>query len=234
MAQLMQPARSGQIRDDPESRRRMRIASDAMTHMPNHHAAVSLVNQGARVASFVAQTFPLNEREDRIDHHLTAQRERGAYYPGRLPAPDRTVDDAERAPAAVSTGQPQAPSAEASAVPVQHQRDASLTGEVAGHDDAHADDVAPPSEPVATAVPTAVPDWAPDEGHTLDVTGDRDAVKPVGEASRQTLPASYLELLEFEEPTGLKWDRSPADPPDQAPAPRPDQLEILAALFDLR
>jgi len=47
-------------------------------------------------------------------------------------------------------------------------------------------------------------------------------------------PEVYTELLEFEQPTRLIWDETPPDPPGQASEPRPDQLEILSALFELR
>ncbi len=89
MAGVMQPARSGQIRDDQDSRERMRIPADAMTHMPNHHAACSIIDRGERLASFVAETFELRRDDARIEGHLEAIRARGGFDPGILSRPER-------------------------------------------------------------------------------------------------------------------------------------------------
>jgi len=263
MAQVMQPARSNQIRDDEQARKRMRVASDAMTHMPNHHAAVSLVDRGERLASFIGQTFPLRESEARVEHHLDTQRARGAHYPGRLPAPDRhsATPPAAAPPAAAATSAvgggraasapPRGASSNGSAwlEPPPLDPTPAEPGLAAGRGNGSTARPAPPADEVRkpaasgvgdgeqmgeTPLPRDVPDWAPEDDHSLDTSGERAAVAPLGSAASQTLPEAYTELLEFEQPTGLIWDETPPDPPGQASEPRPDQLEILSALFELR
>ena len=89
MAAAMQPGRADEDRDEGEPHVRSRVPADALSHLPSHFAAVSLVGRGVRLESFVAQTAPLPSGEALVDHHLTVQRRRGGYYAGVPPVPER-------------------------------------------------------------------------------------------------------------------------------------------------
>jgi hypothetical protein len=56
----------------------------------------------------------------------------------------------------------------------------------------------------------------------------------LGSTRGAPVPVSYTELDALEDPTGLAWDRRPAQPPDQASEPSRTQLEALRALYELR
>lgn len=73
-------------------------------------------------------------------------------------------------------------------------------------------------------------DFAPDASSHHD-GADRTAVAPLGSPVRK-LPDSYTEL-DLDDITGLRWDE-PAKGPHKPPLPRLDDLEVLAALYELR
>ncbi|MGI8779812.1 MAG: hypothetical protein ACR2L8_06520, partial [Solirubrobacteraceae bacterium] len=75
------------IRDDPESRARMRMTPDVIFNLPNHRTLCSWISKGARSPAFVAETIPLVTDEAIVAHHLEAQAARGGFVPDRLPNP---------------------------------------------------------------------------------------------------------------------------------------------------
>jgi hypothetical protein len=92
MSRIAMSVYSDLIRDDTESRARLRITPDTIFNLPNHHAVCSWISRGARAPAFIAQTLPLELRQDVIDHHLSAQRQRGCHEPDRLPDPLPDLD----------------------------------------------------------------------------------------------------------------------------------------------
>jgi hypothetical protein len=93
MSEITMSVYTDMIRSDPESRARMRVTPDMVINLPNHNAICSWIADGARVPGFVAQTYPLAEDPEVIEHHRAAQRERGGFVPDRLPHPLPMADD---------------------------------------------------------------------------------------------------------------------------------------------
>ena len=75
------------IRDDPDSRARLRVAPDQALNFPNYFCLASLIAHGARIASFTGETYPIPDGfPDWAEHHLARQAERVAPYPDQLPS----------------------------------------------------------------------------------------------------------------------------------------------------
>lgn len=53
---------STMIRDDPESRARLRVTPEQILNLPVHHCLASWIAGGTRAASFIGQTFPFPEQ----------------------------------------------------------------------------------------------------------------------------------------------------------------------------
>jgi hypothetical protein len=87
MSDIAMSVYSDFIRDDAESRSRLRLTPDVIFNLPNHRAVCSWISQGARRPAFIGETIPLAPDEERIAHHLEAQRERGGFVPDELPNP---------------------------------------------------------------------------------------------------------------------------------------------------
>jgi hypothetical protein len=218
LADMFQTVYADVIRDDQAARQRTRISPDALMHLPNYHAACSWIAGGARVASFIAQTLPMQQDDQRIEHHLTAQRERGAHYPGPIPPPNRLsaytmvqdlVPREDRPPAtSAGRGKDRTPTSAARS----GQRPTGQNGK------ATADE--------------AVPDFLP-ERSSVDDGADRVGVAPLGSFVRPAVPDTYTELDEYDDATGLRWQKRPAGP-HKPPLPRKDDLDVLAALHELR
>ena len=249
LADMLQTVYADVIRDDQAARQRTRISPDALMHMPNYHAACSWIAAGARVGSFVAQTLPMTQDDERIERHLVAQRERGAHYPGPIPPPNRLsaymkIQDLvprERATSANgrTDGEAQASAGEGQA---RSASDASTPDGTTGGDRgpgsggrgarkpppglAHASARSEPAEP------EQVPDFAP-ERSSLDDRADRIGVAALGTPTGAAVPETYTELDEFDDPTGLRWQQRPKGP-HKPPLPRKDDIEVLAALNELR
>ena len=49
---------STMIRDDPDSRARLRVTPEQILNLPVHHCLASWIAGGTRAASFIGQTFP--------------------------------------------------------------------------------------------------------------------------------------------------------------------------------
>ena len=80
--------------------------------------------------------------------------------------------------------------------------------------------------------PEQVPDFAP-ERSSLDDRADRIGVAALGSPTGVAVPETYTELDEFDDPTGLRWQQRPKGP-HKPPLPRKDDIEVLAALNELR
>jgi Type IV secretion-system coupling protein DNA-binding domain len=59
------------IRDDPDSRARLRVTPEQALNFPNHHCLASWIAMGSRIPSFMGQTYPFPTRTGAwADHHL--------------------------------------------------------------------------------------------------------------------------------------------------------------------
>jgi hypothetical protein len=73
------------IRDDPDSRARLRVTPEQALNFPNYYCLASWIANGTRVPSFMGQTYPLPDAGDEwADKHLAAQDERVGPYPEQL------------------------------------------------------------------------------------------------------------------------------------------------------
>jgi Replication-relaxation len=253
LADMLQTVYADVMRDDQPARQRTRISPDALMHLPNYHAACSWIAGGARVPSFIAETLPMEENAERIEAHLRAQRERGAHYPGPIPPPNRLagytkIQDLvprggpDASPAA-GVGRTESPRrAHGAAGGRTSARAASAEPTEAVGKAANGDRGAGPMAETRRAPPRpkrpsgdrdgGIPDFSP-ERSSVDDQADRVGVAPLGSATRPPVPESYTELDEFDDPTGLRWQEPPKGP-HKPPLPRKDDLEVLAALHELR
>ena len=79
------------IRDDPDSRARLRVTPEQALNFPNYYCLASWIAHGTRAPSFMGQTYPLPDVGDEwAEHHLAAQDERVG------PVPRATGIDARR------------------------------------------------------------------------------------------------------------------------------------------
>ena len=70
------------IRDDPDSRARLRVTPEQALNFPNYYCLASWIANGTRAPSFIGQTYPLPDVGDEwAEHHLAAQDERVGPYP---------------------------------------------------------------------------------------------------------------------------------------------------------
>jgi hypothetical protein len=87
---------STMIRDDPDSRARLRVTPEQALNFPNYYCLASWIANGTRAPSFMGKTYPLpNVGDEWAEHHLVSQAERVGPYPEQL---ESTLDT--RAPAA--------------------------------------------------------------------------------------------------------------------------------------
>ena len=86
------------IRDDPDSRARLRVTPEQALNFPNYYCLASWIAHGTRAPSFMGQTYPLPDVGDEwADYHLAAQDERVGPYPEELESTlDARADAAER------------------------------------------------------------------------------------------------------------------------------------------
>ena len=73
------------IRDDPDSRARLRVTPEQALNFPNYYCLASWIANGTRAPSFMGQTYPLPDVGDEwAERHLAAQDERVGPYPEQL------------------------------------------------------------------------------------------------------------------------------------------------------
>ena len=91
---------STMIRDDPDSRARLRVTPEQALNFPNYYCLASWIANGTRAPSFMGQTYPLPDVGDEWgDAHLEAQDRRVGPYPEELestlashvPVPDGAI-----------------------------------------------------------------------------------------------------------------------------------------------
>ena len=76
---------STMIRDDPDSRARLRVTPEQALNFPNYYCLASWIANGTRAPSFMGQTYPLPDVGDEwAEQHLAAQGERVGPYPEQL------------------------------------------------------------------------------------------------------------------------------------------------------
>jgi hypothetical protein len=76
---------STMIRDDPDSRARMRVTPEQALNFPNFHCLASWIAGGTRIPSFIGKTYPWPPHSDAwVKHHLAALAERVEPYPDEL------------------------------------------------------------------------------------------------------------------------------------------------------
>ena len=81
---------STMIRDDPDSRARLRVTPEQLLNFPNYYCLASWIAHGTRAPAFTGETYPLPDIDEQwADHHLAAQAERVGPYPDQL---DSTLD----------------------------------------------------------------------------------------------------------------------------------------------
>ena len=103
------------IRDDPDSRARLRVTPEQVLNFPNYYCLASWIADGTRAPSFIGQTYPLPDVGDEwAEQHLAAQAERVGPYPEQLESTLATdAAPAERAGRAERTATEIAPAVEA-------------------------------------------------------------------------------------------------------------------------
>jgi hypothetical protein len=73
------------IRDDPDSRARLRVTPEQALNFPNYYCLASWIANGTRAPSFMGQTYPLPDvGAEWAQHHLASQAERVGPYPEQL------------------------------------------------------------------------------------------------------------------------------------------------------
>ena len=88
------------IRDDPDSRARLRVTPEQALNFPNYYCLASWIANGTRAPSFMGQTYPLPDvGDERADHHLAAQDERVGPYPEQLESTLQIVEAQTEEPA---------------------------------------------------------------------------------------------------------------------------------------
>ena len=76
---------STMIRDDPDSRARLRVAPEQALNFPNYFALASWITCGYRAPAMVGETYPIPDgHDDWADYHLSEQAKRVAPYPEQL------------------------------------------------------------------------------------------------------------------------------------------------------
>jgi hypothetical protein len=85
------------IRDDPDSRARLRVTPEQALNFPNFHCLASWIAMGSRIPAFMGQTYPFPAHTNAwARHHLDDLAARVAPYPEDL---DSTLDRSAPAPA---------------------------------------------------------------------------------------------------------------------------------------
>jgi hypothetical protein len=84
-ARIAMAVYSTMIRDDPDSRARLRVTPEQLLNFPNYFCLASWIANGTRAPAFTGETYPLPDAGDEwAKHHLAAQAERVGPYPEQL------------------------------------------------------------------------------------------------------------------------------------------------------
>ena len=76
---------STMIRDDPDSRARLRVTPEQLLNFPNYYCLASWIAHGTRAPAFTGETYPLPDMDDTwAEHHLAEQAGRVGPYPDQL------------------------------------------------------------------------------------------------------------------------------------------------------
>jgi hypothetical protein len=93
---------STMIRDDPDSRARLRVTPEQLLNFPNYYCLASWIAHGTRSPAFTGETYPLPDIYDEwADHHLAEQAQRVGPYPEEL---ESTLDTHPTAAKPASNG----------------------------------------------------------------------------------------------------------------------------------
>ena len=211
------------IRDDPDSRARLRVTPEQALNFPNYYCLASWIANGTRAPSFMGQTYPLPDVGDEwAEHHLAAQDERVGPYPEQLestlaitagPAVDEPANEAtHREPGVL--------------VPVTPQ----LTGSPV------ADARQPASTPVQRVKHEVQVDYEPPASTATDFLESpvrRVVGRPIGEKSatrEQTPPSDTLRDLAFLDRINEIGPADQCDGADRLPRLYDEDYTILALL----
>ncbi|OAI39115.1 hypothetical protein AYO39_03165 [Actinobacteria bacterium SCGC AG-212-D09] len=91
------------IRDDPDSRARLRVTPEQALNFPNYHCLASWIARGTRIPSFIGQTYRWPQASDQwAQWHLERMLEQVGPYPEELEStlPAELASEAKPAPAA--------------------------------------------------------------------------------------------------------------------------------------
>jgi hypothetical protein len=92
------------IRDDPDSRARLRVTPEQALNFPNYYCLASWIAGGTRAPSFMGQTYPLPDvGEEWAQQHLAAQDERVGPYPEQLESTLQSDEGETNEPAGTAT-----------------------------------------------------------------------------------------------------------------------------------
>ena len=112
------------IRDDPDSRARLRVTPEQALNFPNYYCLASWIANGTRAPSFMGQTYPLPDVGDEwADHHLAAQDERVGPYPEQLESTLQIVEAQTEEPAGPAGESVESAPARAAAEPAKRPTD---------------------------------------------------------------------------------------------------------------
>jgi hypothetical protein len=238
---------STMIRDDPDSRARLRVTPEQALNFPNHYCLASWIANGSRIPSFMGQTYPLPLGGDEwANRHLNAQAKRVAPYPEQL---ESTLD--ARAESDSDNGSARGAPAEREyiAVPYEEKDEAKRLGarwDPGTHSWYIPDGVG--AEPFARwRSPKGPP---PESGEARNGSGDLDSARPetrgvangVRPSDDRAAGGRRREVkVDYEAPPAppnladspvrrVVGRRIPGPPPDQHDQPAPDSLRELAYL----
>ena len=93
LAGLAMEVYSDRISVDQDEQERLRFSPDDIVKLPTHRAINVWIADGVPRGGFIAATLPMEgvRRDDLAEHHLDAQRHRGAHHPEHLPDPLRNL-----------------------------------------------------------------------------------------------------------------------------------------------
>jgi hypothetical protein len=237
------------IRDDPDSRARLRVTPEQLLNFPNYFCLASWIANGTRAPAFTGQTYPLPDSDDRrADHHLAQQAERVGPYPDELESTlDAHAPDVEHAS---DDGSARKPAAEREyiAVPYKQKEEARRLGarwDIAARSWYIPEGVA--SEPFArwrdTSRTTPENGTAPNQSASHNGAGPGDPAhgQPRSSAGHRDRETRREVRVDYEPPPPppnladspvrrIVGRRVPGPPPRQHDAPAPDSLRQLAFL----